>query len=242
GQAAPRTYRRLRAKIRTVQDFRKKIARPALKGYAPAIRPDILTKHKRTGKRVLEMLKNKLLKTDTARRYFANVKKTFQTVKGVPAQRFIRKLESEGRWYGESLARYLLPFTGLKGVFKGLAPLAVMWLTGNKEFWKYFRRGYPDIKEEPIMITGPDKKAEFSRALHNRLIQAGSQLVATDWDAELIRSENDLNNELVNKYITDEFVRFSTGGASHIDFRTEPAPDGKPKVWLDVKLTPTGRL
>ena len=233
-QSAAKTYKGLRRKIKNVKDFQAKIARPAFKAYAPFIPPDAINKRKFTGKKVLELLKEKLMKRETARKYLANVKKTFQTVDGIPAKRFLKKIEDDGEWYSQSLARHLIPFTGLKGVLKGLAPLAVLWLTGNKSFWKHRVMIIPEFKAQPIMVCSPDKKADFSRALHNRLIQAGSRLTSTNWDEKVIQIENELTNQLVNKYLSDEFISFSSNGESHIDFVIAGYKAGKPEPCLDI--------
>lgn len=235
-QSAAKTYKGLRRKIKNVKDFQAKIARPAFKAYAPLFPKGAIIRGKLTGKKVLELLKEKLMKTKTARQYLANVKKTFQTVDGIPAKRFLKKIEDDGEWYGQALARNLIPFTGLKGVLKGLAPLAVLWLTGNKSFWKHRVMIIPEFKAQPIMVCSPDKKADFSRALHNRLIQAGSRLTSTNWDKELIRSENDITNQLVNKYLAEEFIPFSSGSESHIDFLIAGYNAGKPEPSLDIRV------
>jgi len=239
-QSAAKTYQGLRRKIKNVKDFQAKIAKPAFKNYVPFFPKDVIFRGKFTGKKILELLKEKLMKAQTARKYLANVKKNFQAVDGIPAKRFLDKLEGQGVLYGESLARYLIPFTGLKGVFKGLAPLAVLWVTGNQIFWKHWQHQpmiIPELKAQPIMVCSADKKADFSRALHNRLIQAGSRLTSTNWDQNLIRSENDLTNQLVNKYLDDELIPFSSGAESRIDFIIAGYKAGKPEPCLDIRVT-----
>jgi hypothetical protein len=239
-QSAAKTYQGLRRKIKNVKDFQDKIAKPAFKNYVPFFPKDVIFRGKFTGKKILELLREKLMKAKTGRKYLANVKKTFQTVDGIPAKRFLDKLEGQGVLYGESLARHLIPFTGLKGVLKGLAPLAVLWVTGNQIFWKHWQHKpmiIPELKAQPIMVCAPERKADFSRALHNRLIQAGSRLTSTNWDQNLIRSENNLTNQLVNKYLDDELIPFSSGAESHIDFIIAGYKAGKPEPCLDIRVT-----
>jgi len=223
---APKTYNQLMDQVMSENDFYQKIVQPGLKTAEKFIRSGYVNAAGLSKQTILNRRKKRL--SELSSQYFINLKEGFQTIKN--------NVKNGQSKYAKSTAKYLLPFTGRRGIGKGLGPLAAGWLTGDTKIKRFLARTDKIIKGEPVLITAPEKAGRFRKALINQIIHSGTVIMrAMDMseyvkellhkglhvDSELTNiledtliDENKAINNLVNSYQQKIFKPFKPGGNS----------------------------
>ncbi|GAH67120.1 unnamed protein product, partial [marine sediment metagenome] len=135
-----------------------------------------------------------------------------------------------GLW-GETMTRFVLPFRGYKDKIRGVGPIVARWLTGILTVLKKIKR--PEIIEGgPVDITQPGQGGKFRNRLNSQILSSGRQIVEKNYLPGEIIYGNEHINRLVNDYARDEFVPFTPGGESHVDFIREAG-----ELFLDVQVS-----
>jgi len=230
---APKTFKNLKDLIKTEKDFPRKVIRSGLKAAMKFIRTGYINPSGISKKDILSRGKSRL--NEAVLQYFIHLKEGFQNIE--------KTVKSSQSKYTRYTAQYLLPFTGRRGVGKGLGPLAALWLTGNQNVKNYLAETDKIVKGNPVLITNPQKAGQFRKRLINQIIHSGSVILrAMDMDKyvrelrhkdlpvdselttilkDTLCDENKRINNLVNRYQRMVFKPFRPGGNSHIDFFVE---------------------
>ena len=130
-------------------------------------------------------------------------------------------LKKCGKWKTsaqEQLYYKILPLVGHPKLGKGLADLGAMWLTGKNEVIDSFKETDRVLKGRPIQISARHNKGIFRSALRNQIIKYGKRIIDESFNDVIIKEGSLEINEVVRQYTLDEFIEFTFGGASHIDF------------------------
>jgi hypothetical protein len=110
--------------------------------------------------------------------------------------------------------------TGTRVEALGPAPLAALWLTGDRKALDSLRPG-DELKEGgPYMICQISDRPSLKTMLNQRLIQAGVSIIKANYQPAEMVIQNDRINHLVQSVVDPGLglTPFATGGMSHVDF------------------------
>ena len=130
--------------------------------------------------------------------------------------------------YAKGAAERILRMTGDRITGKSVAPIAVLWLTGDLIAKSLLRPGDDVIVGEPVDISASGMRSTFKAALNQRIIQAGILIIRSGFKASTITAENAnlcaTANALLNTALYESFVE-------PIDpFKSHPGLDRKSVV------------
>lgn len=202
--------------------FFEKIAQPILDKFRYLTEPefkDFVSRKGRDWEDIYARMKFRLLDPKTARKYFKNIRKTYQVKDGV-------KAKDIKDWLPYAAANYAMEMTfgawrylgSIDGQGEGAFVLASEWLTGKTDCLNFFRDKDQRLQGHSILITTAERASEFRRALRNKLARAVMIIDIYNYAPEMVKEQNDRINEFVNGFIRPEITPFSAAGDSYINF------------------------
>ena len=213
-KAAPKIKKGLRKTIANFKAYAKKMSRPSRKTLQEWLNPNYRTKRGLSYKQVIIMAKAH--ERTGYNKFKKKIERAFKKMWGKETKYFLEAIDYRAYRACLRMSRLNLPFTGYGDQIRGVGPFAARWLSGD-ETVKYLIIDQDNlISGNPVMITRPNRAARFRNKFISRMRQAGSRIIKSGYRA--IRTENNLTNKLVNKFIRPDIVPFITGGNSHIDF------------------------
>jgi len=228
-------YAKILARIPDLKRFVERLAQTSHEGYRNFVNP---TFHSKSGLGANQILESQI--ANLSRSYGKYTKKLaflFETVDGVPAKRFKDLVELMKDEFGTGIAERTLPFTGTKVEGLSCATIAAYWLVGDKKILGMLRPAdkiYPG-EGGPYLITTWEKLPTLKAALMHRLVQAGANIVKSNYDPTTVSAENARTNSIVQGFVDPALglEPFGTGGPSHLDYIL----DGERRLWLDVQVS-----
>ncbi|MEK7310313.1 MAG: hypothetical protein AAB038_05800 [Planctomycetota bacterium] len=218
--------------------FRRKLGRPVIRLIDEYINPDFVTRSGRDKQAIMDKLIARFHDRKTARKYFNNVKRAYRTVKGIPAKRIKDSLSFSAAEYALKMTFGAWRFLGpIQGQGRGAFALAEAYLCGQLKASSLARPQDEITINQSVCLTTPARVNEFRMKLHNQLMHSAANIIDRRYADRVIRAENDAINRLINKFARKEFVPFSSGGSSHIDFVVHPdsiVPDDSLEI-ADIK-------
>lgn len=207
---------RRKAKIKNRGDYEEMISELSSQKYRSYISADFIS---RTGLNKEEITaKHYKNCSDGYHKYDEKLDYMYETVDGIPAKRYKERLQRAAANYGASVAKKLLSFTGTRAGGLGPAALAPLWLDGDNSL----KQGdaFKIIKGSAVIVPLPGLRSAFRSALEPALIHAGAVIIRGDFQADVIRRQNDEINQLMNALANPalDLAPFATGGASHVDY------------------------
>ena len=231
--AAKSTGKSLLKAIPDVATFRKKLGQPVIRLIDEYISPDFVTQSGLDKQAIMNKLVKRFRDRKTAQKYFDNVKRTYRTVKGIPAKRIKDSLSFSAAEYALKMTFGAWRFLGpIQHRGRGAFALAEAYLCG-KPRPSLIRPQDKMIFNHPVCLTTPARVNGFRMKLHNQLMHSAANIIDRQYATRAIGDENDAINRLVNKFALEEFVPFAPGGLSHIDFVIHPdsiMPDDSPEI------------
>ncbi len=228
---APDMYAKLLARIPDMGRFTERIGQPSSDGFGNYVNPAFIS---RTGENAAAIRAGQAANLKrTYRKYAAKLKFLFETVDGIPAKRYLERVEAMREAFRHGVLERTIPFTGTKAEGLGCTPLALMWLVADHTIGDQLRAG-DKMEKAPFRICRIEDVSPFKAALAGRLNQAGAALVKAEYDPAVIAAQNDRTNRIVQNFVDPglNLVPFATGGASHLDFILV---DGQP--FLEIRVT-----
>jgi hypothetical protein len=224
--AKPKTYRRLKQALPDAEAVITKMIKPSrLGGTQSLFNPDFVT---RSGLDIKDVMTVSEAVIETwARRYLKKIQYAFQDDKELDT-----KIKFKAVYYLNEMARQVLPFQGYQDKVRGVGPIGARWLTGDESVLALLKSADIIIKGPPVDITRSGQKPRFRGRFINQIVSAGGQIVKTHYLPDQIAKGNVKINRLVNQYAADRFVPFTLGGASHVDFISEPG-----HLFLDIQVS-----
>jgi len=229
---AERLNQRRKARIPDGESFIQRLAGPSAKAWRDVINPAFTS---RSGVDGTDIAANQAAKIQQAfLKYQRQLDFLFETVDGIPAKRYKELVERGQQDYLEGLAKYTLPFTGSKMQGRGISPLAALWLTKDPITEGEIRAGDDVVAGGPYLICPTSKKPGLKAMLNQRLIQAGSNIVKSDFNATVMTKQNQLTCEQVQGFVDPalDLVPFVAGGDSHVDYIVD-----KGVFYLEIKVS-----
>jgi hypothetical protein len=245
-----------RKAVGTIKAYQEKVARPLVRKFASMFNPDFVS---RTGLTAEEIIKDHTQSTMAGgRKYLTKLARAYKKMNGIPAKLIKDKLAVAGEHYAQSMAYAFWPLiSGSQPGAQGPVIKAQLWLVGDQSVLNHLTEPDEVLTGEPVLITEPAQRGIFKKQLNSRLIQAGARLLKVFPDlsasqaglsaeqagwAFILQKENDRTNRLVQQFARSEFVPFTTGGDSHLDFIVRLLdPALFPKRAGELSLDPVAR-
>jgi hypothetical protein len=144
----------------------------------------------------------------------------FATVDGVEAKRFKDQITAAKEFWTNIVGSKMLRLTGDKIRGEGAATIATYWLIGEPSAAGMLRPQDTHVVGGPYQTCLDEMVQSFQAALMSRLIQAGMQIISSDFDGSVIAAQNATINHLVQSLVNPGLgiTPFATGGLSHVDF------------------------
>jgi len=226
-------YAKILARIPDVKRFVERLATTSHEAYRSFVNPDFKSKSGLGADRILASHA-----ANISRSYGKYAKKLsflFETVDGVPAKRFKDLVEAMKDEFGTGIAERTLPFTGTRIEGYSCATIATYWLVGDKKILGMLRPADKVPVGGPFLITTWEKVPTLKSALMHRLVQAGANILKSNYDPATITEENTRINEIVQGMVDPALglKPFAPGGESHVDYIL----DGEKRLWLDVQVS-----
>ncbi len=220
-----KVYKQLKKVIPDIEAVIEKILKPAIKGSKGLFKPEAFT---RRGTKIKDSFRHSradLVKW--ARKYLKKRKYAFRH----EGKEYAEVMEVMSGIWGEKMTWFVLPFSGFGDKIRGVGPIVAQWLTGILTVLKKINPK-EIIKRGPIDITQPGQGGKFRKRLNSQILEFGSQVIKKKFDPREIIYANEQINRLVNEFARDEFVPFTPGGESHVDFMI-----GDDALFLDVQVS-----
>ncbi|MDI6733463.1 MAG: hypothetical protein QME51_05030 [Planctomycetota bacterium] len=207
---------------------------PSSRAYDKYVNPDFVSKAGLTKKEIAAKHAKNL--EAGYGKYKNKLQYLFETVDGVSAKRYKEIVKYTAKNYGKNAAAKLLAFTGTKVHGRGCAVQVIDWLSG-----KLVDSALASIKiitGEPIAIAQPGIRSALRASFGQRLTQAGAIILRSDFDADIIKKQNDLTNGLANALCDPalNLVPFQTDGASHVDYRRPISTPGEEDSFFRISV------
>ena len=216
---ARHTSGRRRNAIRTQKDFQEKMAKPIIEATQGFINPNFVSRSGLTAKNIANKMKNKLLDKKTADKYLKGLDRTFRKVDGISAKNIRDKLPLGAADYCLKMTFGPWRLTGPPNdTTKSPITLTENFLTSEQDILEFLRDKDRLINGKPTFITEPQNRGRFKMEFHNRLMRGFNNICELNYSPDVIKEENEAINQLTNNFLSDKFVRFDSGGGSHIDF------------------------
>jgi len=224
-RAAPKTYRHLKEALPDTKAVIAKMIKPGMKATQPFFSPDYVT---RRGLEMKDILTVSEAEIETwARRWLKKTHLAFQD----NAKEYIEKVKRKAEYYLKEMARLNLPFRGYKDKVRGVGPVGARWLTGDQTVLSLIG-SQEIIMAPPVDITRSGQAPGFRGRFIRQILASGGQIIKGHYRPDQIAKGNDKINRLVTGYARDKFVPFTPGGASHVDFISEPG-----HLFLDLQVS-----
>jgi len=213
--------------------FQSKIAEPSEQEYRRVLDPAFVS---RSGKHKDDINFTQAYKAKNAwKKYRRNWNHQFETVDGVVAKRFIDQVKAAEDTFAENASKISLALTGLKTLESGPVRIALYWLSGDSKA-KGLLRPADRIMEpsEPFSITTVERRNSLRAILSSRLMQSGSAIMHSQFNAAVITSMNDQDNHIAQSLVDPGIglVPFANGAESHLDYVVENG-----QLFLSVKVS-----
>jgi len=240
-QQVRKTSGQRRKSVGTVKDYQTKVAQPLQEVTRRRLNPDFHSRKGRSAAEILRVQAEALKKS--GRQYIKKLNVAYRTVNGVPAKYIKDRLSRGGCRYAEAMAWLVWPLlAGDEPGKPGPVPLAQRWLTGDQTVLTLLRKEDEYLTGEPILVTDQARVKQFKLQLYRRLVWAGRQVIKSNYLPEAIQRSNESINRLVQQFARAEFVPFTTGDDSHLDFIVKEIPDPKnstrliKQLYLDIQV------
>ena len=215
---APEVYQRIIAVVPDETKFYEVIANLANLNWMPFVAPGFVSESGQDKGNIVRSHADKL-KTSYDK-WIKQLNHVFETVDGIPAKRFIERVELNQSEFQKAMSTRVLPFTGLKVEGRGPAPKAALWLTGNQKVIRMMGGG--EILEGGPYLVCPRTKIPGLRAmLVQRLIQAGNNIIKANYDSAVMAAENQKTAEEIQGFVDPglDLIPFVGGSPdSHVDY------------------------
>lgn len=222
-----------RQAIRTQQAVKEKVINPLFKTFERMLNKNFVSRSGLTARDILNKMKESLDKKG-GRKYLDKLEMAYRKTDGVPAKYIKDRLPLGAANYAQKMTFGIWRLTGpLDKTGKGALNIVLDWLTGVTATPKFLRRQDEVVAGSPELITTPARPGRFRMQLRSYLMHAFALICQSNYQAEVIKEQNDRVNQLMNKFIRKDFVPFTTagakrspddhrGGLSHLDFVLHP--------------------
>jgi hypothetical protein len=216
---APRIYSRIQRKIKNKGDYIDKMATPASHVIPQIFQPGFVTKGERSYTDIVNLHSQNA--AISYKKYKKGLEYQFETVDGVPAKRYIDAVNSKSANWTDKVEKKTLRFTGDKIRGRGVAPFAGYWLTGYPLAAGMLTEGDELVVGGPFNVVIAGQRNAFKSGLQMTLVQAGSMIDASGFNAAIMAAQNDRINHLIQSAIDPGLglVPFATGAESHCDYQ-----------------------
>ncbi len=219
------------ARIPDGERYTQRLSGPSAKAFVGVLNPAFIS---RSGNDATDLTTNQRAKVyESYQKYQRQLDFMFETVDGVPAKRYIDLVERGKQDYADGIAK-LLMLTGTKIEGRGITALAGLWLTSDPIAEGELRSADEIITGGPYLICPLTKKPGLKVMLAQRLLQAGLNIIKSDFDASVLAKQNQLTAEQIQGF-TDpglDLIPFVAGGDSHVDFIVD-----KGILCLDIQVS-----
>jgi hypothetical protein len=214
------------------ETFQNRLAIPSQHGFTPVIGD---TFYSRAGLPKSDIVSGRAANIQRSfEKYQGSLDHAFETVNGIPAKRFKEKVDLKKSVFSKGTAERLLPFTGVRFLWRGPAAIAGLWLTGDVTTVGLLRAGDRVLAGGPFKICPDPKKPAFKAALLGRLVQAGAVIIKSGYDTATISRHNQLTAEETQGFVDPALglVPFVAGGDSKVDYIMENG-----LLYLEIKVS-----
>ncbi len=220
-----------KARIPDGERYTQRLSGPSAKAFDGVLNPAFVS---RSGNDATALTTSQRAKIyESYQKYQRQLDFMFETVDGVPAKRYIELVEQAKQNYADGIAK-LLMFTGSKLEGRGITALAGLWLTADPIAEGELRSADEIITGGPYLISSQAKRPGLKAMLAQRLLQAGLNIVKSDFDPTVIAQQNQLTAEQIQGF-TDpslDLIPFVAGGDSHVDYIVD-----KGILYLEIKVS-----
>jgi hypothetical protein len=222
-----------KARIPDGERYTQRLSGPSAKAFDGVINPAFVS---RSGNDATDLTTNqraRVYEPESYQKYQRQLDFMFETVDGVPAKRYIDQVEKSKADYAAGIAK-LLMLTGSRIEGRGITALAGLWLTGDPTTEGELRGADEIITGGPYLICPQTKKPGLKAMLAQRLLQAGLNIINSDFNAAVMAKQNQLINEQVQGFVDPalDLIPFVAAGDSHVDFIVD-----KGIHYLEIKIS-----
>lgn len=211
----------------TYEEYRENIAQPQLDGFIKMLNPEFVSRAGLTRDEIISNFRDKAFDRSAYENY----------IKKLSPRQITRIIESLPAKSADEVRRKVFKQWPLVGPLTkdGVSALKIIlgWLGGDAKAAGLIR------PKDKLLQGGPAPvlSGNFKRKLWTLLTRALDIIQCGHYDPTVVSGQNDRLNQFVNSYLCPDFVPFTAGGASHIDFVVVPetVTPADSKEVLDIK-------
>jgi hypothetical protein len=207
---AGKTDRNRKAKLANDGDYQTKLAQASSQKFrklSDALAAGgYVSEHGRSGKEIGYTQEANLM--NSFEKYQAGWDYQFETQDGVEARRYKEGVDRGTDSWSKKMADSTLRLTGDRIRLIGVAPLTVLFLTGDEQTTGLLREGDQILEGGPVDVTRPGLRQAFRSGLVSKLVQAGVTIVKSKFDTNVMLSANTIINDFINGLQSAAFVNF----------------------------------
>ncbi|MFH1231035.1 MAG: hypothetical protein V1709_06005 [Planctomycetota bacterium] len=164
-----------------------------------------VSEHGRSGAEIGHMQEANLM--EAFGKYETGWNYQFETVDGVEAKRYKEGVDKGTDSWSGKVAKTTFRLTGdIRAL--GVAPLTVLFLTGDEQTAGFLREGDQILEGGPVDVTRPGLRQLFRSGLLNKLVQAGVIIAKSKFDPDVILAANTVINDFIKGLQDAAFVNF----------------------------------
>ncbi|MDI6787902.1 MAG: hypothetical protein QME51_05985, partial [Planctomycetota bacterium] len=182
--------------IGSSEDYLQKLAEPSHKEWTPMLESGFVSKSERDATGISNAHKKNLDKSYND--YTEKLDTVFETVDGVEAKRFKEAIDNSKHIWARAVTEGVLRFTGDKIRGRGPAVIAPYWMTDYAKAEAMLREGDVAIEGAPYNIAYNGQRTAFRAAIQQKLIQAGMQILHSDFNTAMIDAQNSVIRDILN--------------------------------------------
>ena len=198
--------------VLTFEEYLEKIARPQLEAFIKMLNPEFVSKAGLTRDEIINKKRAYLFSREAYENY----------IKDFSNEDITRIIEELPQKSADSARKKVFGDWRLAGPLspdsKSALEIIIGWLDGNKKIVKFLRAQDKLLQGKPVQVIPPERVGEFKLKLRTLLKRVLGIIQCAHYAPSVVQEQNDRLNQLVNTYLGSDFVPFTTGGASHIDF------------------------